>query len=205
MRPSRATPSPASGLTFSPSQPATRFRAGTTPSADICPVSPSLTAPTVGAATTQHNRPPNRSPRLRTITVPVLPPRLRDGPIGDDGLRHPLLPHPDHPASYAGDFHPQVIAHAGRTMPAVTCADLPRGLPRSGVLIPIAALCRPAEHLTAGRRRVGDQRLDRKGPIDAYRQVCVHGGPPRVLGHRWCGYRDRQGLLHVYSYLGSTG
>ena len=44
--------------------------AGTTTSADFCPVSPCLTAEAAGAATPQHNRPPGRSPRIRTTTSP---------------------------------------------------------------------------------------------------------------------------------------
>jgi hypothetical protein len=124
--------------------------AGTTTSADFCPVHPHLTARAVGAATRQHNRHPGRSPRIRTTTFPLRPPRLRDDPVGDDGLylleqAYPdrprllrgscssvqgfasgFLPTPPHDDAVAsgselapplppGDFHPQSIAHAGRT------------------------------------------------------------------------------------------
>ena len=44
--------------------------AGTTTSADFCPVSSRLTAGAVGAATPQHNRHPGRPPRIRTTTFP---------------------------------------------------------------------------------------------------------------------------------------
>ena len=54
--------------------------AGTTTSADFCPVSPRLAAEAVGAATRQHNRHPGRPPRIRTTTFPLRPPRLRDDP-----------------------------------------------------------------------------------------------------------------------------
>jgi len=131
-----------------------RSPAGTTTSADFCPVSPHLTARAVGAATRQHNRHPGRPPRIRTTTFPLRPPRLRDDPVGDDGLYLLEQAHPDRPASYAvrvprcrgfasgflptpphddavasgsestpplppGDFHPQAIAHAGRTQAGV--------------------------------------------------------------------------------------
>jgi len=42
-----------------------------------------------------------RSPRIRTITFPLPPPRLRDAPLGDDGLRRVRPAHPERPASYA--------------------------------------------------------------------------------------------------------
>lgn len=99
----------------------------------------------------QHNRHPDRSPQVRTITVPESPPRLHTGLLGGYG-RHPPLradptgmphavrvprypglasgflqtpPHDDALASGSelapplppGDFHPQAIAHAGRTTP----------------------------------------------------------------------------------------
>jgi hypothetical protein len=44
---------------------------------------------------------PDRSPQVRTITFPLLPPRLPDSLFGDDGLHLPLQAHPGHPASYA--------------------------------------------------------------------------------------------------------
>ena len=77
-----------------------RFPAGTTTSADFCPVSPHLAMRAVGAATRQHNRHPGRPPRIRTTTFPLRPPRLRDDPVGDDGLYLLEQAHPDRPASY---------------------------------------------------------------------------------------------------------
>jgi hypothetical protein len=47
-----------------------RSPAGTTTSADFCPVSSRLAAGTAGAATRQHNRHPGRPPRIRTTTSP---------------------------------------------------------------------------------------------------------------------------------------
>ena len=55
----------------------------------------------VGAATRQHNRHPDRPPRIRTINFPLRPPRLRDDPVGDDGLYLLEQAHPDRPASHA--------------------------------------------------------------------------------------------------------
>jgi hypothetical protein len=75
--------------------------AGTTTSDGFCPVSPRLAAGAVGAATRQHNRHPGRPPRIRTTTFPPRPPRLRDDPVGDDGLYLLEQAHPDRPASYA--------------------------------------------------------------------------------------------------------
>ncbi len=100
-RPARATPIPPSHLTFGPSRPITRSLAGTTTSADFCPVSPHLTVRAAGAATPQHNRHPGRSPRIRTINFPLRPPRLRDDPVDGDGLHLLEQAHPDRPASYA--------------------------------------------------------------------------------------------------------
>ena len=75
--------------------------AGTTTSADFCPVSPHLAMRAAGAATRQHNRHPGRPPRIRTTTFPLRPPRLRDDPVGDDGLCLLEQAHPDRPALYA--------------------------------------------------------------------------------------------------------
>ena len=75
--------------------------AGTTTSADFCLVSSRLTAGAASAATPQHNRHPGRPPRIRTTTFPLRPPRLRDDPVGDDGLYLLEQAHPDRPASYA--------------------------------------------------------------------------------------------------------
>ena len=50
-RPARATPIPPSHLTFGPSRPPYLIPAGTTTSADFCPVSPHLAIRAVGAAT----------------------------------------------------------------------------------------------------------------------------------------------------------
>jgi hypothetical protein len=100
-RPARATPIPPPHLTFGPSRPITRSPGGTTTSADFCPVSPYLAVQAVGAATPQHNRHPGRSPRIRTTNFPLRPPRLRDDPVGDDGLHLLEQAHPDRPASYA--------------------------------------------------------------------------------------------------------
>jgi len=49
----------------------------------------------------QHNRHPGRPPRIRTTTFPLRPPRLRDDPVGSDGLYLLEQAHPDRPASYA--------------------------------------------------------------------------------------------------------
>ena len=75
--------------------------AGTTTSADFCPVSPHLAVRAVGAATPQHNRHPGRPPRIRTTNFPLRPPRLRDDPVDGDGLCLLEQAHPDRPASYA--------------------------------------------------------------------------------------------------------
>jgi hypothetical protein len=78
-----------------------RSPAGTTTSAYFCPASPHLPMQAVGAATRQHNRHPGRPPRIRTTTFPLRPPRLRDDPVGDDGLYLLEQAHPDRPALYA--------------------------------------------------------------------------------------------------------
>ena len=75
--------------------------AGTTTSADFCPVRPHLTMRAAGAATTQHNRHPGRPPRTRTTNSPLRPPRIRDDPVDGDGLYLLEQAHPDRPAFYA--------------------------------------------------------------------------------------------------------
>jgi hypothetical protein len=75
--------------------------AGTTTSADFCPVHPHLSAWAVGAAPPQHNRHPGRPPRIRTINVPLRPPCLRNDPVDGDGLHLLEQAHPDRPAFYA--------------------------------------------------------------------------------------------------------
>ncbi len=75
--------------------------AGTTTSADFCPVSPHLAVRAAGAATPQHNQHPGRPPRIRTTNFPLRPPRLRDDPVDGDGLCLLEQAHPDRPASYA--------------------------------------------------------------------------------------------------------
>src|SRR5258708_4786558 len=95
-----------------PFPPPSLIPAGTTPSADFCLVSSRLTAGAAGAATRQHNRHPGRSPRIRTTTFPLRPPRLRDDPVGDDGLYLLEQAHPDRPASY--------------TVRVPRCTDTPR-------------------------------------------------------------------------------
>jgi hypothetical protein len=75
--------------------------AGTTTSADFCPVNPHLAMQAVGAATPQHNRHPGRPPRIRTTNVPLRPPRLRNDPVDGDGLCLLEQTHPDRPAFYA--------------------------------------------------------------------------------------------------------
>lgn len=97
----RAPPIPPPHSTFGPSRPPLQSPAGTTTSADFCPVHPHLTAWAVGAATPQHNRPPGRPPRIRTINVPLRPPRLRGDPVDGDGLHLLEQTHPDRPAFYA--------------------------------------------------------------------------------------------------------
>lgn len=49
----------------------------------------------------QRSRYPDRPPRIRTITFPLPLLRLHTGRLGDDGLRHPWLAHPNRHASYA--------------------------------------------------------------------------------------------------------
>ncbi len=78
-----------------------RSPAGTTTSADFCPVNPHLTMRAVGAATPQHNRHPGRSPRTRTINFPLRPPRLRCDPVDSDGLHLLEQAHPDRPGHRA--------------------------------------------------------------------------------------------------------
>jgi hypothetical protein len=168
--------------------------AGTTTSADFCPVSPRLAAEAVGAATRQHNRHPGRPPRIRTTTFPLRPPRLRDDPAGDDGLylleqAHPdrprllrgscspvqgfasgFLPTPPHDDAVAsgselasplppGDFHPQAIAHAGRTQ---------------------GGACGAA------------------GPASAAGRLCL-GGPPTARQATCAGWRGSARLIRPYS------
>jgi hypothetical protein len=77
-----------------------RSPAGTTTSADFCPVRPHLAMRAVGAATRQHTRHPGRPPRITTTTFPQRPPRLPDDPVGDDGLHLLEQAHPDRPAFY---------------------------------------------------------------------------------------------------------
>ena len=83
------------------SWPTSQSPAGTTTSADFCPVSPHLTVRAVGAATPQHNRHPGRSPRIRTTNFPLRPPRLPDDPVDGDGLCLLEQAHPDRPARHA--------------------------------------------------------------------------------------------------------
>ena len=66
---STSNPVPPPYLTFGPSR-LISVPAGTTTSADFCPVSSRLAAGAAGAATRQHNRHPGRPPRIRTTTFP---------------------------------------------------------------------------------------------------------------------------------------
>ena len=101
MRPARATPIPPSHLTFGPSR--------------LMSVPPPVLRPLLTSARSartlrsrpsarrqrQHNRHPGRSPRIRTTNFPLRPPRLRDDPVGGDGLYLLEQAHPDRPALYA--------------------------------------------------------------------------------------------------------
>jgi hypothetical protein len=46
-------------------------------------------------------RHPDRPPRIRTAAFPLLPPRLREAPLGGNGLCRMRPAHPGPPASYA--------------------------------------------------------------------------------------------------------
>ncbi len=68
--------------------------------------------------TTQRTRPrarkgilgrPWRPPRIRPTAFPAHPPRLRNGPLMDIGLRHAEPARPDRPALYAQPTRPQAI------------------------------------------------------------------------------------------------
>ena len=99
--------------------------AGTTTSADFCPVSPHLAMRAVGAATRQHNRHPDRPPRIRTINFPLRPPRLRDDPVGDDGLYLLEQAHPDRPASHAVRVPRCRVSPRASFPPRLTTTQLP--------------------------------------------------------------------------------
>ncbi len=102
-----------------------RSPAGTTTSADFCPVSPHLTMRAVGAATPQHNRHPGRSPRIRTITFPLRPPRLRGDPVDGDGLHLLEQAHPDRPAFYAIRVPRCRVSPRASFPPRLTTTQLP--------------------------------------------------------------------------------
>jgi hypothetical protein len=75
--------------------------AGTTTSADFCPVSPYLAVQAAGAAATTAQPAPRQTSPDKNDHFPLRPPRLRDDPVGDDGLYLLEQAHPDRPASYA--------------------------------------------------------------------------------------------------------
>ena len=102
-----------------------RSPAASTTSADFCPVSPHLTMRAVGAATPQHNRHPGRSPRIRTITFPLRPPRLRCDPVGGDGLHLLQQAHPDRPAFYAIHVPRCRVSPRASSPPRLTTTQLP--------------------------------------------------------------------------------
>src|SRR6201747_2573484 len=95
------TTDPSAILDVRPFPATTAIPAGTTTSADFCPVNPHLAMRAVGAATPQHNRHPGRPPRIRTTNVPLRPPRLRNRPFDGDGLCLLEQAHQDRPAFYA--------------------------------------------------------------------------------------------------------
>jgi len=112
------------GLTFGPSR-LFRSPAGTMASADFCPVSQHLSVLTVGTPGTPAYRHPDRSPRVRTITFPLRPPRLRNGLVGSDGLRHPRLAHPNHHAFYAVRVPRCRVSSRASFRPRLTATPLP--------------------------------------------------------------------------------
>jgi hypothetical protein len=114
-------------LVFGPSQPAAPrlIAAGTTASADLCPVRQHLTMQPVGAATTQHHRHPDRPPRIRTITVPGPPPRLRPGLLGGDGLRHRQQAHPTNAPHTRFVFLGAQVSPRASSRPHLTVTPLP--------------------------------------------------------------------------------
>ena len=90
--------------------------AGNTASADFSTTSRSLTTPTVPHHPTNapndadgHLELPWRPPRIRPTAFPAHPPRLRDGPLMDIGLRHAEPARPDRPALYAQPTRPQAV------------------------------------------------------------------------------------------------
>src|SRR6266516_7925423 len=99
--------------------------AGTTTSDGFCPARPHLTVRAAGAATPQHNRHPGRPPRIRTTTFPLRPPRLRDDPVGGDGLYLLEQAHPDSPAFYAVRVPRCRVSPRASFPPRLTTTQLP--------------------------------------------------------------------------------
>src|ERR1022692_401047 len=82
LRPARAAPIPPPHPAFGPSRPVTRSPAGTTTSADFCPVSARLTAGPLARRQTEQAHPDRpafyavRVPRCRVLPRASFPPRL---------------------------------------------------------------------------------------------------------------------------------
>jgi hypothetical protein len=103
----------------------TAIPAGTTTSADFCPVNAHLAMRAVGAAPPQHNRHPGRPPRIRTTNFPLRPPRLRDDPVDGDGLHLLEQAHPDRPAFYAVRVPRCRVTPRASFPPRLTTTQLP--------------------------------------------------------------------------------
>src|SRR4029077_19891945 len=73
----------------------------------------------------QHNRHPGRPPRIRTTTFALRPPRLRDDPVGGDGLYLLEQAHPNRPASYAVRVPRCRVSPRASFPPRLTTTQLP--------------------------------------------------------------------------------
>src|SRR5207245_10475255 len=99
--------------------------AGTTTSADFCPVSPHLAMRTVGAATTTAQPTPRQISPDRNDQFPLRPPRLPDDPVDGDGLYLLEQAHPDRPASYAVRVPRCRVSPRASFPPRLTATQLP--------------------------------------------------------------------------------
>lgn len=102
-----------------------RSPAGTTTSADFCPVSPTSRRGPSARRQRQHNRHPGRSPRIRTTNFPLRRPRLRDDPVDGDGLHLLGQAHPDRPAFYAVRVPRCRVSPRASFPPRLTTTQLP--------------------------------------------------------------------------------
>jgi hypothetical protein len=125
LRPPRATPTPLPHSTFGPSRPRPDPRPVLRPLLISARSAPTLRCRAVCAAQPQHNRHPSRPPRIRTINVPLRPPRLRDDPVDGDGLHLLEQAHPDRPAFYAIRVPRCRVSPRASFPPRLTTTQLP--------------------------------------------------------------------------------